>query len=68
MVETTAFAIVEWLPRPGSWEEAVNPYQTPTATDMLAGDVMTDRETGSPQRAGIILLGSLLCSYSQRPY
>lgn len=49
MMDTPAFASEEWLPRPGSWEEAVNPYQTPTVPDILADGVMTDREAGSLQ-------------------
>ena len=54
MVENRAFAGVEWLPRPGSWEEAVNPYQTLTEPDILADDE-TDRDTGLPQREGELI-------------
>jgi hypothetical protein len=52
MAFVMTFVSVEWLPRPGSWEEAVDPYQTPTAPDILADVVMSDHEAGSPQGEG----------------
>ena len=42
MVKTLAFASMERLPCPGSWEEAVKPTQALTAPEILADDVMTD--------------------------
>ena len=47
-----AFAIAEWLPCPKSWEETVNPYPMPTASDNLVDDVVTDREIDAPRREG----------------
>ncbi len=53
MLETPpALAVEEWLPRSGSWEEAVNPYQLPSAPDTQVDDVMAESETGSPPWEG----------------
>lgn len=52
MLETPALAVEEWLPRLGSWEETVNPYQRPPASDAPVDDVMAESETGSPPCEG----------------
>lgn len=49
MEETPAFATDEWRARPGSWEETVNPYQMPMASDILDNEVMMDSDSGTTQ-------------------